>query len=51
MTVRTLMARRSPGTIRAVRSRPSVLIFAVLILAGLIAVAYVLGYVVGRLLV
>ena len=51
MTVRTLMARRSPGRIRRVRSRPSVLIFAVLILAGLIALAYVLGYVFGRLLV
>ena len=51
MTACTRMARRSPGRIRRVRSRPSVLIFAVLILAGLIAVAYVLGYVFGRLLV
>jgi|688.fasta_scaffold121706_3 hypothetical protein len=33
------------------RGRPSVLIFAILILAGMIAVGYALGYVFGRLLV
>lgn len=51
MTACGIPARRSPGTIRRVSGRPSVLIFALLILAGLIALAYVLGYVFGRLLV
>jgi hypothetical protein len=51
MTACAIAGRRSPGTIRPVRGRPTVLIFAVLILAGLIALAYVLGYTFGRLLV
>ena len=51
MTGSGVAGRRSPGTISAVRGRPTVLIFAVLILAGLILLAYVLGYVFGRLLV
>jgi hypothetical protein len=33
------------------RDRPSVLIFALLLLAGLIVLGYAIGYVVGRLLV
>jgi hypothetical protein len=33
------------------RGRPSVLIFALLLLAGLIVLGYAIGYVVGRLLV
>ena len=51
MTAGGITGRRSPGTIRPVSSRPSVLIFALLILAGMIALAYVLGYTFGRLLV
>ncbi len=51
MTACAIAGRRSPGRIRPVRGRPTVLIFAVLILAGLIALAYVLGYTFGRLLV
>lgn len=43
--------QRRRGSIRPVSGRPSVLIFALLILAGMIALAYVLGYVFGRLLV
>jgi hypothetical protein len=34
-----------------VSGRPSVLIFAVLLLVGMIALAFALGYVFGRLLV
>jgi|688.fasta_scaffold193585_3 hypothetical protein len=33
------------------RGRPSVLIFALLLLAGLIVLGYAIGYLVGRLLV
>jgi hypothetical protein len=33
------------------RGRPSVLIFALLLLAGLMVLGYAIGYVVGRLLV
>lgn len=51
MTVGGIAGRRSPGTIRRVSGRPSVLIFALLILVGMIALAYVLGYTFGRLLV
>lgn len=51
MTACAVAGRRSPGRIRPVSGRPSVLIFALLILAGMIALAYGLGYTFGRLLV
>ena len=42
---------RSGGSMVVMPGRPSVVIFALLILVGSIALAYAFGYVVGRLIV
>jgi len=42
---------RSGGSMVVMPGRPNVIIFALLILVGSIALAYAFGYVVGRLIV